>query len=395
MFQQVHVALLGLVSLTVAAGYSVPEVFEVQAAEPIKIGVLMPISGGGAFYGSPAVVGVKIATDMLNAQGGILGRPVEFVVRDTQLKPAVAAAAAKELILKEEVDALIGAVSSGVALAISEVAKQEEVVYLVPIAKTTALTQKNGHDYVFVTSANTDIEGRQLAEMTRRVGAKRVCITGYDYAYSHSLFETFAEQVAGEVEIAGTFYVNLGTTDYNALIGQLIGTDCDTVVGAIWGGGYIAFVKQAGAFGLFDMKQFVWGAEVGSHEMANSLKLAYPSGQWANSYDAWYYEGSAMHRMFHAALKVEQGREATDMFPITTYIAMQFVAAAMEQAGSVDSAAMVKALERLEIETPMGMRRFNDRHEMNTGQLWGQMGFVATGDDIARILEAEYLTTEY
>ncbi|MEM7252860.1 MAG: ABC transporter substrate-binding protein, partial [Pseudomonadota bacterium] len=109
-------------------------------ADEFKIGVLYPIAGTGAVYGKPAMFGHDMAVDEINAAGGMLGKKVVSFPRDTKLKPAAAAAAAKELITKEGVDVLIGGLSSAVGLAISEVARQEKVLYIATIPKTIKLT---------------------------------------------------------------------------------------------------------------------------------------------------------------------------------------------------------------------------------------------------------------
>ena len=73
-----------------------------SSAETLKIGVLLPTSGSGASYGIPAINGVILAIKEINESGGLNGKKVEFIVRDTKLKPSVASAAAKELITKEK-----------------------------------------------------------------------------------------------------------------------------------------------------------------------------------------------------------------------------------------------------------------------------------------------------
>ena len=97
--------------------------------------MLYPIAGTGAVYGVPAMFGHDLAVDEINAAGGVNGQPLTTFKRDTKLKPAAAAAAAKELITKDGVNVLIGGLSSAVGLAISEVARQEKVVYIATIPK--------------------------------------------------------------------------------------------------------------------------------------------------------------------------------------------------------------------------------------------------------------------
>jgi len=351
------------------------------AAETIKIGVLMPTSGGGAAYGTPAVNGVKLAVDEINAAGGVNGKKIEYIVRDSKLKPAIATAAAKELITKEGVDLLFGAVSSGVGLAISEVAKQEKIVYFAPISKTKKLTDDRLHKYVFQGSANTEIEGKSMADLAVKLGMKKICVSGFDYAYSHDLFDAFQRNLPAGVKVTGTYHVKLGTKDYSAVISQLMGADCDGIAGAIWGGGFIAFAKQGKPFGLFKSKKFVWGAEVGSHEMAGKLKGDYPENMWANSYDVWYHSTGPKHDAFHNALSKLEGTKEVNMWPITTYTAMHFVAAGIAKAGSTDPDKLAAALEGLTIDTPLGERTIDAKtHRVNTGEFWGPMKPSKKGD---------------
>ena len=100
--------LLGGSALTLPAMAMALGMTAAQAAEPIKIGVLYPIAGTGAIYGTPAMHGHDMAVDEVNAKGGILGRKVETVARDTKLNPAAAAAAAKELITNQKNPRMIG-----------------------------------------------------------------------------------------------------------------------------------------------------------------------------------------------------------------------------------------------------------------------------------------------
>lgn len=355
-------------ALAIAAGTAA------DAGDTIKIGVLLPVSGGGASYGVPAEHGVQLAVNEINAAGGINGKMVEYILRDTQMNPSIGVAAAKELISKEGVDVLLGAVSSGVTLALSEIAKQEKIVLMAPISKAGELTDENLHPYIFQTSAVSPIEGKAIATIAAEAGATSLCMTGFDYAYTHSLFKEVAKNLPDSITISNTYNVALGTKDYNAVIAQLMGDKCDTVVGAIFGGGFIAFANQAQPFGLFDMKKFVWGGEVGSTEMTSALGADYPPNMWANAYDLWYSGGTPALDKYHADLAALEGQQETFMWPITTYVGMKFLAAAIEKAQSTDSDALVAALEGLTVETPMGPRTIDAKtHRANTGEFWGPM----------------------
>ena len=168
----------------------VPLIFthaQAQTTNPIKIGVIYPISGAGAIYGIPTMLGNDMAIDEINAKGGILGRKVVAIVRDDKFDPAVGAAAAKELITNEHVDILIGGMSSAVGLAISEVARQEKIVYIATIPQTIQLTTTKLHKYVFRTDTNTEMEGDAMAQVVKNIGIKKLCNLQLDYAYGHDL----------------------------------------------------------------------------------------------------------------------------------------------------------------------------------------------------------------
>jgi branched-chain amino acid transport system substrate-binding protein len=363
----------------------------VLASDTYKIGVLLPMSGSGASYGVPASKGVELAVQEINAAGGVNGKQLEFILRDTQLKPAVAVAAAKELITKDNVDVLMGAVSSGATGALSELALQEKKVLLAPISKAISLTRENLHKYIFQSSAHTDVEGRTVASIVNKVGGKNVCVTGFDYAYSHDLFDSVAQNLKDGAKVSATYNVKLGSKDFNALISQLMGDSCDTVVGAIWGGGFIAFVNQATPFGLFNQKKFIWAAEVGSYETASALGKNYPEGMWANSYNVWYHNISEEHKKFQDDLAKFIGEKETPMYPISTYVGVKFLAAGIAKAGSADGDKLSAAMEGLSIDAPMGKQTIDPKtHRVNMGEFWGPMKAIE-GSEVKRMSPPTYM----
>ena len=346
-------------------------------AEPIKIGALYPTSGSGAVFGAPAMLGHDMAVEEINAAGGIGGRPLATFARDTKLKPAAAAAAAKELITREGVHVLVGGLSSAVGLAISEVARREKVVYIATIPKTIQMTTDKLHKYVFRTAPNTDIEGRGIAHIVGQLGLKKLCQIQFDYAYGHDLAAGIAKALPAEApgaEIGLDLKVKLGASDYNAYIAQIMGSDCDCVASGLWGAAFITFAQQAQPFGLFDKVKYVSGGEVASHEIASQMKGSYPDNVWSNAYELWYHDASPLHAPYRRELAKRQGREYTDGWPVLAYIGVKVVAAAVEKAGSVEAEALVEALEGLSIETPVGRRTIDaETHQANTGQFWGPM----------------------
>jgi len=347
-----------------------------QAAD-VKVGVLYPITGGGAVYGVPAMEGHRMAVEEINAAGGINGAKVVSVERDSKLNPAEAAAAAKEMITKDGVNVLMGGLSSAVGLAISEVAKQEGVIYIATIPKTIQMTTSKLHSHVFRTASHTDFEGDAIAQIVKKLGANKVCDIQLDYAYGHDLaagIERGLTRHAPGAEKVLDLRAKLGATDYNVLITQLLGSDCEVVTSGLWGSHFVNFAQQAKPFGFFDQKTYISGGEIASHEIAGKMGADYPNNVWSNTYELWYDDPVPMHKEFHAKLSERMGTKETAMWPVLAWTGMKFYAAAANKAGSIEDTKVIEALRGLSIETPVGKRTIDPKtHQADTGQFWGPM----------------------
>ena len=348
-----------------------------SAQAEIRLGVLYPIAGTGAVYGVPAMFGHDLAVDEINAAGGVLGQPLATFKRDTKLKPAAAAAAAKELITKDGVNVLIGGLSSAVGLAISEVARQEKVVYIATIPKTIQMTTTKLHDHVFRTASHTDFEGDAMAQIVAQLGIKKLCDIQLDYAYGHDLGAGIVRGLgrhAPDVELVIELRPKLGATDYNAFISQILGAECDGITSGLWGSHFVNFAQQAKPFGLFERAKYISGGEIASHEIAGQMGEDYPDNVWSNTYELWYDHHDPSHVEFQAAVAEKAGTNETAMWPVLAYIGVKFYAAAAEKAGSIESDAIAEALKGLSIDTPVGPRTINpEDHQADTGQFWGPM----------------------
>jgi branched-chain amino acid transport system substrate-binding protein len=365
-------ALISILVLLFAAATSSEE-----ALAPIKIGALYPTSGSASVFGVPAQIGHDMAVEEINAAGGLLGRQVITIARDTKLNPATAAAAAKALVTKEGVDVLVGSLSSAVGLAIAEVARSEKVVFVASVAKTIHLSTTKKHDYVFRTAANTDSEGRGIARVVGMVGGRKICHLQFDYAYGHDLGAGFKKALATEApaaQIVLDLKIKLGTTDYNAYIAQVIGSGCDCVASGLWGAAFINVAQQGRPFGLFEQVKYISGGEIGSHEIASEMKGNYPDNVWSNAYELWYHSHSPLHEAFRQKLVERFDTPYTPSWPTLGYIGVQFIGAAIEKAGSTTPEALSAAFKGLSVDTPVGRRTIDPAtHQANTGQFWGPM----------------------
>src|SRR5262249_51790562 len=126
-----------------------------SAESTVKIGFPMPLSGPAAVYGAPVVKGAELAVSELNAKGGVLGRKLELLERDSKANADEAVRLARELIIKNNVDFLIGTLTSAEAPAVSTIAKENKIVFIAPTSKTVQLTSPaNLHAYIFRLASN-------------------------------------------------------------------------------------------------------------------------------------------------------------------------------------------------------------------------------------------------
>ena len=349
-----------------------------SAADEIRVGVLYPTSGFCIIFGEPALKGHEIMVNKVNAAGGVLGKKIVFFHRDSKCKPAAATAAARDLITKDKVQFLVGGVSSSVGQAISEIAKQEGVIYIAAIPKTTKMTDaEHFHKYVFRAAANTNTEAKSAAEIANRIGMNKICTILMDYSYGHSLGEAFSahiKKIRPEAEIVAQEWPKQGTTDYTAYITKMMSAGCDGVFSGVWGALFPAFAKQAKTFGFFDKVKYVSAGEIGSPEVSENMGADMPSGIWANAYEVFYYPNTPEHNAYVEELRKITGKKHPPSWAITGYMAMQWLSEGITKAGSTDTDAVIAALEGLTIQTPIGPQtmRASD-HQANRGQFWGEM----------------------
>ena len=347
------------------------------AQEPVRIGAMYPLTGGGAIYGVPAMVGHQLAIEEINKRGGIMGRKVESIERDDKMNPSAASATMKELITKDKVNIVVGGLASSVGLGMSEVSKQEKIVYISTIPKSIQITTTKLHPYVFRTASNTDLEGATMAQLVGKYNLKNLCHLQLDYAYGHDLEAGIVQALpkyAPNAKIVLTLKPKLGATDFNAFIPQVMASGCDGVISGLWGPHFVSWVKQASPLGFFDKIKWISGGEIAAHEIAGELKGEYPDNVVSNTYELWYHAVDDSHRAYQAALAKKLGTNETPQWSLLGYTGVMFAAAAIEKAQSLDSDKIAAALEGLTIPTPVGPLTIDPKtHQANTGQFWGPM----------------------
>lgn len=223
--------------------------------DPLKIGMATSLSGAIALFGVANQNGAQMAVDDLNEAGGVLGRPVELIVRDDEARPEEGVAQARDLILTEEIDMLLGPVSSGVALAITEVAREREIPFIVHTSNTDALMHGAFHEYMVSVVPNTGMEARAQGVDLAESEYTRWATIAPDYEFGQNQTGTFVDTITEmnpDVEIIEQQWPELGETDFQPFITAILGAEPDAVYSPLFASDLVTFTRQAADLGFFD-----------------------------------------------------------------------------------------------------------------------------------------------
>ncbi|CAM5186479.1 Branched-chain amino acid transport system substrate-binding protein OS=Castellaniella defragrans OX=75697 GN=HNR28_002066 PE=3 SV=1 [Castellaniella defragrans] len=209
-----------------------------QSGDPIDIGFVTELTGPWSFFGTSCVAGLNMATDEINKAGGVLNRPLKFLVRDDQTNASLSLASARNLDINDKVVALSGPTSSDTALALYGYAEQHKLPFLVPVAAFPQLT-KPGTRYTFRIEPDAGGWGYAIAKMIAqdKPGAK-VAVMYSDAALMHAIVAGFRYQAAkSKLTIVSDIQFPQGSSDATVQAAQVKAANPDYVL-----------VSGAGAF---------------------------------------------------------------------------------------------------------------------------------------------------
>jgi branched-chain amino acid transport system substrate-binding protein len=353
------------------------------AEEPIKIGFPIPLSGPTAVYGEPILKGAELAVSEINAKGGVLNRKLELLSRDSKANADEAVRLARELIIKDNVDFLVGTLTSAEAPAVSTVAKENKIVFIAPTSKSTILTDPlHIHPYIFRVSSNTDVEGFAGATlMARWKEVKTVATIAPDYAYGRDSIAAFIaslKKLRPDIQIVDQQWPKLGEPDFTAFITAEMGKKPDAVYCSLFAGDFVTFTKEATPRGYFKAinNRMIDGAEVGTTDEAQALGSDYPYGIISDSYDPVIFTGNEPpeHKKYIEDLKAFTKEKYASGWSIVAYQSIYALADGIKKAGDTKSDDVAKALLGMTFDTPVGKRTFSAKsHETFAPEYWGVM----------------------
>jgi len=350
---------------------------------PIKVGIVYPISGVMGTIAIPAYKAHILAMSEINAKGGLLGgRKFEWVVRDSLGKPENETRYCKEMLVSENVDVLHAGFGSSLGLAASAVVQDvKKGIAFLEGGKTSKLRIENFNRRIFYGEQEDIPEARGMAKVLCELGPlkdikkPKVYFLSWDYEYGRSLYKWFVpalKKYRPDVEILES-WTKVGESDYTPYLSLIAAAKPDVVVTTIWGGGIASFLKQAKAYGLWDITKLFASTEVAGVEYLREVGELFPLGTWANVMELPDLPGNEGQKKYWEAYR-KMFNEDPGAFGVRNYFMTYLLAKAIEAAGSVDPEKLIPALENAEIETFLGkvtMRKVN--HQMMTGMYWGPL----------------------
>jgi len=322
------------------------------AADPIKIGVDGPFTGGSSSMGVSMRDGVRLATEEINKAGGVLGRQIQLVERDDEAKNERGAQIAQELINKEKVVAVVGYINTGVGLASERFFQDAKIPVMNNVATGSVLTHQfddQPENYVFRNAANDSIQAPMIAEeaVTKR-GFKKVAIladsTNYGQLGRADLEKALA--LKGIKPVAEEKF-NIKDVDMTAQL--LKAKEAGAEVILTYGiGPELAQIANG-------MTKLGWKVPmIGSWtlSMANYIDNAGPGGEGARMPQTFIQEPTTPKRQSFiiSYLKTFNPKNARMDSPVSAaqgYDSVYLLAAAIRQAGSTDGQKIKDALENL------------------------------------------------
>ena len=328
--------------------------------KPIVIGLTMDASGQYAASGMDERLGAMMAIKEFNAKGGVLGRPIEALHMDSETTPATGSRVAERMITRNDVTYLVGALHSGVANAISQVAQKYGCIYLNTNSSSPTESGKDCHRVKFVWDGNGTNFALAIVKNAMAVNGKNWVLLTNDYVYGHSTAattKTLVEAAGGR--IVENMLVPQNTRDFTAYLLKIQQLKPDVVSTAMGGDDNKALREQVVQLKLSDRPAWiepqadwpdVWGAP-------QSL-----SGVFGTT---WYHKlnlpGVAdFVKRWQAAIKGDATAvPVPGNVSYNGYMAARELFRAMERAGSTNNIRIIRQLEGLKMPAADRMQHFD------------------------------------
>lgn len=389
---------LGTAAALAPAALSAPAIIHrASAADPIRVGVISPLTGAWTVYGRAHASGFELAVDEINAAGGVLGRQMEVVLADSKTEPRIVVEQANRLIRQERVDFLAGTFSSAERNAGAPVATQGNKILLYP----TFYEGQEGEYYPGVCNKNIFMFGPEPTQqvwpfmeyMMGQFGNKFFLI-GSDYVWpqvTNLVSKRKIDELGGEV--VAEVYIPFNTPQYDSVLRDIRNSGADIIFHSLTGSDTVNFRQQFVAAGMNE-DFTLW--TVDDEEVVTS---GLGPGNSAGTYVSFDYFMSIDHpnnKTFLDAFHAKFGADALmNTVGVAMYNAAHMAALAIEKTGEVSTDALREGLEDLTFDrAPQGtvtMRKLDHQMVLPSYLMRVREGWTGVGDmfeEIKSVAEA-------
>jgi branched-chain amino acid transport system substrate-binding protein len=350
------------------------------AADPLKIGVLMPTSGVFAVLGERQLNGMRYAIE--EAGGEVAGRKIEMLHEDTEGKPDVGLAKARKYVLSDKVDITAGIINSAVALAVTPYLSSQHIPLVISNASTDLLSGEKCDPYVFRVSFSSSQLSQPMGLWMAKVGAKNVYFLTSDYVAAREHADAAKRgYVSGGGNVLGETFTPFGRTqDYGPYISQARAANPGGIFSVFFGAEALLFVKQYDSFGIKASIPLYGPIGITPPVLR---KAQGPAALGVVSASNYILElDTPENRAFRDGYRKKFGEDPEE-FAVAGYDAMRFIFEAVKARGgdTKDKPALVSAIEKVAYTGPRGPMKM----EMNR-QATQNVYIVKTvpkGDDVA------------
>jgi branched-chain amino acid transport system substrate-binding protein len=317
------------------------------AAEPIKVGIIDPLSSPYKTSSIHDVHGATVAMEMYNKRGGVLGRQVAIIEADDASNVQTGIKAATKLLKEDRVDFLMGTFNGDVALAVADVAKQENKLFMATCPHIMDLTGSRCDSHTFVFMANARMMAQAVAPHIVKVHGNRCFMVTADTVDGKSALQAMTEALkANGGEVVGTGTTPFGTTDFTAALTEAKAAKPSVVILNLYGWDLVNALKAYVKLELAKEKIGV-GGMIGGEQIGRPLGYANNAGVWGLVWDPKINTESS--KRFVQGVIDKYNHTPTSRCYLG-YAAMTQIIEAVRRAGTTDTAAVIKALEGHEFD---------------------------------------------
>ncbi|MBY5635487.1 substrate-binding domain-containing protein [Rhizobium leguminosarum] len=348
------------------------------AEDPIKIGVPVGLSGANSVVAPSVVQAAELAVEEINAKGGVLGRPLQLEIADDASGAAGAQKAFDSLVFQKEVNVVISMETSAARNAGLPIISKGDVPYIY----TSFYEGKSCNANLFVDAWVPEQQVPPVVDnFISKQGAKKFFLIGSDYAFGRGML-TFAKgyiEKAG-AQVVGEEYLPMDGSDWTAIISKVRSSGADAIITSTAGGApNVTLTKQLRSSGVTLPYGNLAVDEGTAKSMGADAKDIFLSASYVTGID------SPENKAFLSAMDKKFGKElrTPNDLSVPQYEAIYLYKAAVEKAGSMDTADVLKALPDVSFTGPRGNISMNKQHHAPLTMYLGQVkddGSVAVVD---------------